>query len=133
MQEQILEALEEVEQVEESDPEVKEDDDKIEAPKKKPRTQKQIDAFKAVCEKRTLAREGRAKDLDEKSIIYKKELDNKIIKKAIKIAKQKLRDEKILADDDDDELEKKPTVKKGLVKTTAPTPPPPPVAKFIFV
>ena len=88
--------------------EVEEEDDSIQAVKvKKPRTQKQIDAFAGVIAKRTLAREARAgkrkevsDEAERKAIEDKKILDAKIIKKAINLTKRKIREERILDDED---------------------------------
>ena len=74
MNQQVLEALENVSQIVEEievEKEVEvEEDDSIQAVKK-PRTQKQIDAFKGVCAKRTLAREARVIKRDGNSFAAK--------------------------------------------------------------
>jgi hypothetical protein len=117
MDKEILETLEQTAEVEEKEEEnevvVEVEDDNIQAPKK-PRTQKQIDAFKLVCEKQTLAREARVVEREQKAIEDKKELDDKIVKKAIKITRKKIKAEKILEDkeESDGELQqKRPTSK----------------------
>ena len=140
MQKEILDALEEVEEVVEKEVDVEKkevDDDKIQAPKR-PRTQKQIDAFKLVCEKRTLAREARLIERNEKEIEDQKILDDKIVKKAIKITKKKIKAEKILdepAEKSDDELQQKRLIvpKKVLAKPVIQEQDIKPKIQFIFV
>lgn len=100
-----LEALEDLAIIEEELEIV--DEEEIEAPikVKKPRTQKQIDAFAKVL---ALREENRNKRRDEKNI---KELENekilqkKILQKAIAIKKKSIRESKILEIKDDEIIE----------------------------
>ena len=106
------------------------EDDSIQAVKvKKPRTQKQIDAFKGVCEKRKLAREERIVKRNEVAIEDKKILDAKIIKKAINITKRKIQEERILEDTDNTDDQPK----KSLVKTIVPKIIVPPKLEILFI
>ena len=114
--------------------EVEEEDDSIQAVKvKKPRTQKQIDAFAGVIAKRTLAREARAGkrlevavEKEKVAIEDKRILDAKIIKKAINLTKRKIREERILEDDDTEDAPIQR--KKALVKPEIP-----PKLQILFV
>ena len=96
---QELETLEEI---------VKEEDS-IEAPKvKKPRTQKQIDAFLKVQEKRDANRASRKVEKEEATQIAKSVTEKKIVKKAIALKKKEILKEVILDDmssDDDVPME----------------------------
>ena len=139
MSQAVLDALEEVSEKEEEievekEVEVEEEDDNIQAVKvKKPRTQKQIDAFAGVIAKRTLAREARAGkrlevavEKEKVAIEDKRILDAKIIKKAINLTKRKIREERILEDDDTEDAPIQR--KKALVKPEIP-----PKLQILFV
>ena len=118
---EIIEALEEEEIETEVEKEVEEtkeleedENDSIQAVKvKRPRTQKQIDAFAAVCAKRSIARQGRQDDRDQAAIVEKALLEQRIVQKAKKIVEKKIKAERILQDDPVSET-KVPFVKKIL-------------------
>ena len=116
---EIIEALEEEEvekEVEKEETKESEEDenDSIQAVKvKRPRTQKQIDAFAAVCAKRSIARQGRKEDRDQAAIVEKTLLEQRIVQKAKKIVEKKIKAERILQDDPVSET-KVPFVKKIL-------------------
>ena len=123
----IIEALEEEEVEKEVEKEVEEtkeseedENDSIQAVKvKKPRTQKQIDAFAAVCAKRSIARQGRKEDRDQAAIVEKALLEQRIVQKAKKIVEKKIKAERILQDDPVSET-KVPFVKKIILPIVKP-------------
>ena len=92
----IIEKLESLEEKEEEVPEIgdipseseHEEETKTIQKSKKPRTQAQIDAFAKVIEKRTEKRQERAVNREKEAIVKKKELEEKILKKAISIKKE---------------------------------------------
>ena len=106
-----------VEEVEEEvEEEVAEVEDNSIQATKKPRTQKQIDAFQKVIEKRNENRKMRA---EQKQILKEEEkviLENKIIKKAVSIKKKQIKKELVLDDisDDDEPIEE---IKQKIVKS----------------
>ena len=100
---------------------------------KAPRTQKQIDAFKKVIEKKmenAMKRQIEKKLQEEKD---KKELEAKIIKKAVSIKKKQIKKQTVLEEISDDETPieviKEMNVKLNKVIKPAEKPKP----KFIFV
>ena len=123
MESQNTEPLEEIEEVVEEVQEV--EDNSIQAPKKA-RTQKQIDAFQKVIEKRNENRKMRA---EQKLIIKEQDkviLENKIIQKAVSIKKKQIKKELVLDDisDDDEPIEEiKQKIFKSKKKILAPLPP----------
>ena len=127
MESQNTEPLEEIEEVvEEVVEEVQEvEDNSIQAPKKA-RTQKQIDAFQKVIEKRNENRKMRA---EQKLIIKEQDkviLENKIIQKAVSIKKKQIKKELVLDDisDDDEPIEEiKQKIVKSKKKVVPPLPP----------
>jgi hypothetical protein len=120
-----LEKKENIEVIEDSillEPESS-DDESIDEPKlirqKKPRTQKQIEAFKMVCEKRNQKRNERKIEKEEKEKVisqllkHKEEeeqekLERKIVSKAISIKKKQIKKQAVLDEisDDDTPIEK---------------------------
>ena len=99
---------------------------------KKPRTQKQIDAFKACLEiKRKKAME-RKEIRDENAVVKKVELEEKIVKKAVSIKKKQLKQQIALDAISDDETPIEELKVKKRVRISEPEyiPPPPPL--FIF-
>lgn len=122
---------------------------------KRPRTEKQKEAFLGVLQKRTEARalraENREREAKEKAetdakeaLERKKLLEKKIVKKANIIAKKELKKHIALDDISSDEDESDTEVKKKLVefkrkvvekvmKTVVPAVPVPEVPKYIFV
>ena len=136
------------------DSEVEEEPKTIEK-SKRPRTEKQKEAFLRVIEKRTQARAIRAnnreKEAKEKAetdakeaLERKKLLEKKVVKKANIIAKKELKKHIALDDISSDEDESDSEVKKELVrfkrsvvekvmKTTVPAVPVPVVPKYRFV
>jgi len=83
-----------------------EKDDNIQAPKiKKPRTQKQIDAFLKVQQTRDANRASRKIEKEESTQLAKIETEKKIVKKAIALKKKEILKEVILDDmSSDDEV-----------------------------
>lgn len=111
----VLEENEEVESVE--------DEEEIQAkPVKKPRSQKQIDAFAKIIELRTAKRLERKNDKEIKDEENKKALDEKIIKKAIALKKKQNKQQKILDEDDDDDDKELQKPGKSVTKKTLAVP-----------
>ena len=103
---------------------------------KKPRTQAQIDAFAKVIEKRTEKRQERATNREKEAIVKKKELEEKILKKAISIKKKEIKkqialDEVSSDDESVTEIKKKVVASKAKVvkeKVVVPV-----VPKYVYV
>jgi hypothetical protein len=74
---------------------------------KKPRSEKQIEAFKKVQEIRQQKRNERKEIKTTLENQNKKDLETKIVAKAISIKKSQIKKQKILEINDDDKLEKK--------------------------
>ena len=107
---------------------------------KRPRTEKQKEAFAKVIEKRTLARQARKEVREKEAIIVKAELEKKILKKASTIQKKQIK-KQIALDDISSDDESDTEVKKKLVefkrkvveKVRATVVPVPEVPKYRFV
>ena len=115
---------------------------------KKPRTAKQIEAFEKARETREKNALARKQSRDEEAIAIRKQVEDKLVKKAIAVKKKQIKQEAILdeiSDDDTplDEVEKiatrsvaKTRLKREVAKDF-PAPPPPaqePVApKYYFL
>ena len=99
---------------------------------KKPRTQKQIDAFNKCIEIRGKRREERKGIRDETAVVKKVELEEKIVKKAVSIKKKQLKEQIALdaISDDDTPIEELKVKKRVRIREPSPPPPPPPL--FIF-
>lgn len=113
-----------------------EDIQEIQAPKK-PRTEKQIEAFKKVIEKRNENRKIRAEEKEKVAEQEKIVLEEKIIKKAVSIKKKQIKKQIVLDDitDDDEPIEdiKHKIIKsKKIVPVPAPIPPPQPQKPKIY-
>lgn len=125
------EKQDEPESVEEEKQDEPENTDCIQAVKeKKPRTQKQIDAFNKCIEIRGQRRGERKEIRDENAEVKKVELEEKIVKKAVSIKKKQLKKQMALDDisDDDTPMEQLKVKKRVIIRE--PSPPPPPL--FIF-
>lgn len=129
-----LEVLEEGKTEEQPEEDQQEENtDCIQAVKeKKPRTQKQIDAFKACLEikrKKAMERKGIR---DEDAVVKKVELEEKIVKKAVSIKKKQLKQQIALdaISDDDTPIEDLKVKKRVRIREPEYIPPPPPL--FIF-
>lgn len=101
---------------------------------KKPRTQKQIDAFNRCIEMRSKKRGERKEKRDETAVVKKVELEEKIVKKAISIKKKELKQQLALdaISDDDTPIEELKVKKRVRIREPSPPPPPPPPPLFIF-
>jgi hypothetical protein len=112
METQNIEPLEEKNDVEEVE------EEEVQAPKK-PRTEKQIEAFKKVIEKRNENRKIRAEEKQNVAEQEKVVLEEKILKKAVSIKKKKIKQELILdaISDDDEPIEQ---IKQKIVKSKKP-------------
>ena len=130
-----LEETEAIEKIEETDI----DDKEIQA-RKKPRTEKQIEAFKKVLEKRNENRKARAEEREKIAEEEKVVLEEKIMKKAVSIKKKQIKKQIVLDDisDDDEPMEE---IKQKIVKSkkivplplaTPPTPSPQPQRPIIY-
>jgi len=82
---------------------------------KKPRTQKQIEAFKIVCEKRNQKRNERKIEREEEE---QEKLERKIVSKAISIKKKQIKKQAVLDEisDDDTPIEKIKKISQQLPK-----------------
>jgi len=94
--EQIKILENEGEEPEHEPPEIKEDDETIEKPKKvkrivKPRTEKQIESLSKGRLKMVQNQDEKRKIKEQENIIHKQELEKKLIDKAIKVKKKQLR------------------------------------------
>ncbi len=105
---------------------------------KKPRTAKQIEAFEKARQTREKNALARKQMRDEEAIAIRKEVEDKLVKKAIAVKKKQIKEQAILdaiSDDDTplDEVEKIATrsVSKARLKreTTKDFPAPPPPAE----
>jgi hypothetical protein len=85
---------------------------------KKPRTQKQIDAFaktNLIRQEKANLRKTSKESLDE---VRKADVEKKIVAKAIALKKKQIKEDKMLSVEADVEPPVKPTVKKAPVKRT---------------
>jgi hypothetical protein len=98
---------------------------KIKEKEKKPRTAKQIEQFELVRRRKMEEARKRKEERDMKDMEYKKELEKKLIDKAIKIKKKQLKQIKVIEQLSDDETPVKPKV-NNYVKPPQPIPLPPP-------
>ena len=122
----IIEDLEDLailEEPKEQEPELVESDEEnveITKPIKKPRSAKQIEAFKQILILRDEKRKTRADDKKIKELEEKKILEAKIIKKAITLKKKQIKKQialdEISDDDEDIEIIKQKIVKSNLKK-----------------
>ena len=99
-----------------SSPEI-EDNETIEAPKKikrivKPRTEKQIESLSKGRQKMAQNQEDKRQIKKQETIIYKQDLEKKLIEKAIKIKKKQLKKIEIFDDLSDDDDTVPPTIQK---------------------
>ena len=114
--EQIKLLENEGEEPEPEPPQIKEEDETIEAPKKvkrivKPRTEKQIESLSKGRQKMVQNQEEKRKIKEQENIIHKQELEKKLIDKAIKVKKKQLRKIEIF-DDLSDEDTTPPVIQK---------------------
>ena len=122
----IIEDLEDLailEEPKEQEPELVESDEEnveITKPIKKPRSAKQIEAFKQILILRDEKRKTRADDKKIKELEEKQILEAKIIKKAITLKKKQIKKQialdEISDDDEDIEIIKQKIVKSNLKK-----------------
>ena len=122
----IIEDLEDLailEEPKEQEPELVESDEEnveITKPIKKPRSAKQIEAFKQILILRDEKRKTRADDKKIKELEEKKILEAKIIKKAITLKKKQIKKQialdEISDDDEDIEIIKQKIAKSNLKK-----------------
>ena len=106
--EQIKLLENEGEEPEHEPPEIKEQDETIEAPKKvkrivKPRTEKQIESLSKGRLKMVQNQDEKRKIKEQENIIHKQELEKKLIDKAIKVKKKQLRKIEIFDDLSDED------------------------------
>ena len=106
--EQIKLLENEGEEPEHEPPEIKEDDETIETPKKvkrivKPRTEKQIESLSKGRLKMVQNQDEKRKIKEQENIIHKQELEKKLIDKAIKVKKKQLRKIEIFDDLSDED------------------------------
>ena len=106
--EQIKLLENEGEEPEPEPPQIKEEDEPIEAPKKvkrivKPRTEKQIESLTKGRLKMVQNQEEKRKIKEQENIIHKQELEKKLIDKAIKVKKKQLRKIEIFDDLSDED------------------------------
>jgi hypothetical protein len=97
---------------------------------KKPRSQKQIEAFNLILEKRNEKRKERALIKEQEIFKEKEENEAKIMKKAISIKKKQIKKQLVLDDvsDDDEPIEEiKQKIIKSQKKKVVPAPVPVPV------
>ena len=96
----------------------------IQAPKVvKPRTQKQIDAFNRVREIKSQNAKNRKDEKTAQDEIRKKELEHKLVQKAISVKKKQIKQEQILdeiSDDEEEEITYTPNPLKVPVKAKVP-------------
>jgi hypothetical protein len=116
-----VEALEENETLEEV---LQSSTESIQAPKiVKPRTQKQIDAFTRAREIKSQNAKNRQDDKKAQNDIRKKELEHKLVQKAISVKKKQIKQEQILdeiSDDEEEEITYTPNPLKVPVKAKVP-------------
>ena len=118
-----VEALEEDGADEYSEEVLQSSTESIQAPKvKKPRTQKQIDAFTRAREIKSLNAKNRLDEKKSQDEIRKKEVEQKLVQKAISVKKKQIKQEQILDEisDDEDSEEEPITYTKNPLKK-APT------------
>ena len=106
--EQIKLLENEGEEPEHEPPEITEQDEPIEKPKKvkrivKPRTEKQIESLTKGRLKMVQKQEEKGKIKEQENIIHKQELEKKLIDKAIKVKKKQLRKIEIFDDLSDED------------------------------
>ena len=130
-----LELLEQIKLAE--PPEIKEQDETIEKPKKvkrivKPRTEKQIESLSKGRLKMAQNQEEKRKIKEQENIIHKQELEKKLIDKAIKVKKKQLKKIEIFDDLSDEDTTprviQKPKLKVAPVAIQLKVPPVQPVA-----
>ena len=123
LQNHNLEALEKDEADEYSEEVLQSSTESIQAPKlKKPRTQKQIDAFTRAREIKSQNAKNRLDEKKSQDDFRKKEIEQKLVQKAISVKKKQIKQEQILdaiSDDEDSEEEPITYTKNPLKK--APT------------
>ena len=109
------------------------DEETVEKPKPK-RTQKQIDAFQKVRDKKMENAKMRQEEKKLKDEEDRKELEAKIIKKAVAIKKKQIKKQTVLEEisDDDTPIEVIKEMKKN-IKEIKPEKPEKPKPKFNFV
>ena len=122
-----IEALGELEQEEEQEEIVKLE--KV----KKPRTQKQIDAFKAVLEIRNQKRTERKEVRESLKIEKSKQIDEKIVQKALIIKKKEVRDDLLKKLVDKDEVNIENEIKELKLKLEKSKPKEQLVVKPVFI
>jgi hypothetical protein len=83
---------------------------KIKEKEKKPRTAKQIEQFELVRRRKMEEARKRKEERDMKDMEYKKELEKKLIDKAIKIKKKQLKQIKVIEELSDDETSVTPKI-----------------------
>ena len=111
------------------------DEETVEKPKPK-RTQKQIDAFQKVRDKKMQHAKLRQEEKKLKDEEDRKELEAKIIKKAVAIKKKQIKKQTVLEEisDDDTPIEVIKEMKKNIIpKEIKPEKPEKPKPKFNFV
>tara|TARA_R110002167_G_scaffold6518_2_gene30158 strand:- start:131 stop:649 length:519 start_codon:yes stop_codon:yes gene_type:complete len=111
-------------------------DTKTEVKEKKPRTAKQIEAFEKARETREKNALARKQSRDEEAIAIRKQVEDKLVKKAIAVKKKQIKQQAVLDEisDDDTPLEEvekiatrsvaKTRLKREVAKDF-PAPPPP--------
>ena len=109
---------------------------------KRPRTDKEKEAFAKIIEKRTQARQARAEAREKEAIIVKAEIE-KFLKKAVSIKKKQIKkqialDDISIDDESDTEVKKKlvqfkRSVVIKVMKTVVPVVPVPVVRNYRFV
>jgi hypothetical protein len=116
IQEPIIEEEEEVEEPPKETEEAPEEEVILIKTIKKPRSQAQMDAFERAKTARSLNTEKRKQEREQEKFIYEQEVEQKLIKKAISLKKQQIRDtmiiDKIPDYNDDHEEEIKKVVQK---------------------
>tara|TARA_R110000850_G_scaffold173445_1_gene299080 strand:- start:871 stop:1365 length:495 start_codon:yes stop_codon:yes gene_type:complete len=145
--EQLLKELQDLEETKTEDveegrvPDPLENEDAVQADKnevkeKKPRTAKQVEAFQKARESRERNALARKQSRDEEAIAIRKDVEDKLVKKAIAVKKKQIKQQAILDEisDDDTPLEEvekiatrsvtKTRLKREIAKDF-PAPPPP--------
>lgn len=144
--EQLLKELQDLEETntegmeEYKDPLEHEDDplqaDKKEVKEKKPRTAKQVEAFEKARQTRERNALARKQSRDEEAIAIRKQVEDKLVRKAIAVKKKQIKQQAVLDDisDDDTPLEEVEKIATRSVTRTKlkrevtkdfPAPPPP--------
>jgi hypothetical protein len=102
------------------------------APKKE-KSEKQKEAWAKAISKRTENREARKNVKFEEDVVFKKELDEKIVKKAIAIKKKQITKAKIIemSESDEEEVAKPYISKPRMVKQPVPIVPIKPTYDFV--